>query len=165
MFELLFINIKKGDCNTMQKNESAEKILDELMKNMKERKTVRKILEAKDVKSVYYKEKESLSDILTLFSREAELQCNGTEKVVFEHLPLCVNTDNIIELCFAVLMLDNLEETTLVRYWIDIVIRLRQITDGSLQEVANRFEKLFYEENQRFFSTVNEEDTLMKVAL
>ena len=41
----------------MQKNESAEKILDELMKNMKERKTVRKILEAKDVKSVYYKEK------------------------------------------------------------------------------------------------------------
>lgn len=149
----------------MQKNESAEKILDELMKNMKERKTVRKILEAKDVKSVYYKEKESLSDILTLFSREAEIQCNGTEEVVFEHLPLCVNTDNIIELCFAVLMLDNLEETTLIRYWIDIVIRLRQITDGSLQEVANRFEKLFYEENQRFFSTVNEEDTLMKVVL
>ena len=72
----------------MQKNESAEKILDELMKNMKERKTVRKILEAKDVKSVYYKEKESLSDILTLFSREAEIQCNGTEKVLIEHLPL-----------------------------------------------------------------------------
>ena len=149
----------------MQKNENAEKILEKLMKTMKERKTVKNILEAKDVKSVYYKEKEALSDILTLFSREAEQQCNGTEKVVFEHLPLCVNTDNVIELCFAILMLDSLEETTLVKYWIDIVIRLRQIKDGSLKEVAKRFEELFYEENQRFFLAANEEDTLMKVVL
>ena len=145
----------------MQKNVNAEKTLEELIKKMKKRKTVKNILGAKDVKSVFYEEKEALSENLMLFSKEIEKQ----EKVAFEHLPLCINTDNIIELCFVILMVEKLEETTLVKYWIDIVIKLKQVTDGSLKEVAKRFEELFYEENQRFFLADNVEETLMKVVV
>lgn len=146
----------------MQKNE-VEKYLQRLIMEMKKRKTVKNILIAEDIKAVYYEEKETLSDKLLGLCREVN-QYKEEGKAVFEHLPSFICSSNVIEFCFILVMADDVNENNLVRYWIDIIYCLKQVTDGNLKVVAKKFEYLFYEEKNVFLD-YSEEEILNKVAL
>ena len=104
-----------------------------------------------------------MSDKLLGLCREVN-QYKEEGKAVFEHLPSFICSSNVIEFCFILVMADDVNENNLVRYWIDIIYRLKQVTDGNLKVVAKKFEYLFYEEKNVFLD-YSEEEILNKVAL
>ena len=99
------------------------------------------------------RKKEALSDKLLGLCREVN-QYKEEGKAVFEHLPSFICSSNVIEFCFILVMADDVNENNLVRYWIDIIYRLKQVTDGNLKVVAKKFEYLFMKKKTFFWITV-----------
>lgn len=144
-----------------EKKNEVIKTLNELVRISKERDTVRKILQAKDVKAVYEEEKaavrhelESFKDMIQLFIDEFEYPISDVSEVI--------SPENVVEICFILLM-SRVDDCDLTDNCEEIDPILNQVK-GEQQEIAKRFSEFLYDE-VNFFSWNTEEELLKKLLL
>lgn len=135
--------------------------LNELVKTLKERNTIRKILQAKDVKAAYEEEKEALKEQLESFEHEVHAFTERDEYPI-SNVSEVICTENVVEVCFILLM-TGVNDDDLTEDWVDIETILNQV-QGDLQEIAQKFSEFLYEESQ-LFSNWTEEKLLKKLIL
>lgn len=140
-------------------NERIVEILKELVSKMKERDSIRKILREKDIKDTYQKEKEALEEEITRL-KTATRPFLKRYKRPFDNLPDFVNKDNIIEICFIMLM-SGIDDVDLLKNYEQIGYILLEIK-GEFQEVAGKLNDLLEEDT---FSYYTFEEVLKMVAL
>lgn len=140
-------------------NERIVEILKELVSKMKERDSIRKILREKDIKDTYQKEKEALEEEITRL-KTATRPFLERYKRPFDNLPDFVNKDNIIEICFIMLM-SGIDDVDLLKNYEQIGYILLEIK-GEFQEVAGKLNDLLEEDT---FSYYTFEEVLKMVAL
>lgn len=140
-------------------NERIVEILKELVSKMKERDSIRKILREKDIKDTYQKEKEALEEEITRL-KTATRPFWERYKRPFDNLPDFVNKDNIIEICFIMLM-SGIDDVDLLKNYEQIGYILLEIK-GEFQEVAGKLNDLLEEDT---FSYYTFEEVLKMVAL
>lgn len=78
-------------------------LLKELIEKMEERGTVRKIVQAKDVKAVYYEEKNAMSNQIEEFRESIQMQIN-LGRVPFDSVKDIISYKNALEAAFVVVM-------------------------------------------------------------
>jgi len=146
--------------------EALEVALTNLLNKMENRKTVKKILQAKDVKGTYLEEKENVQNELNEFKiKMASFFEEGRLKVTpYDKLPEFINKDNVVDLCFALMMTEVFDDIDLL----SDVRTLRNVlgkVSGELEEVANRFIIFLYQEGDGLFSLLKYDEILEKVVL
>lgn len=144
-----------------EKKNEVIKQLNELVATFKERDTVRKILQAKDVKAVYEEEKaavrhelESFKEMMLPFIKESEYPISDVSEVI--------SPENVVEICFILLM-SGVDDDDLTDNYEEIEPILDQVK-GEQQEIADRFAEFLYGEFQ-CFSTYTEEELLKELLL
>lgn len=140
----------------------AIKSLNELVRIFKERNTVRKILQAKDVKAVYEDEKAAVSYELEIF-REMMSPFIEYTKYPISDASEVISVDNVIEICFILLMSEVVNEDDLIDDWKSFVEILKYVPED-LQEIADRFYEFLYEDTE-CFSDYSDEEILKKLLL
>jgi hypothetical protein len=167
MYLSLIYNYNKRRKNMDKKNKEAlEVALTNLLNKMENRKTVKKILQAKDVKGTYLEEKENVQNELNEFKiKMASFFEEGRLKVTpYDKLPEFINKDNVVDLCFALMMTEVFDDIDLL----SDVRTLRNVlgkVSGELEEVANRFIIFLYQEGDGLFSLLKYDEILEKVVL
>lgn len=143
-----------------KKKNEVIKLLNELIAIFKERDTVRKILQAKDVKAVYKEEKatvkyelESFKEMMLPFIRESEYPISDVSEVI--------SPENVVEICFILLMSKVVDDCDLADNCEEIEIILNRVK-GEQQEIADRFSEFLYVESH-CFSVYTEEELLKEL--
>ena len=128
----------------------------------KGRNTVRKILQAKDVKAVYESEKatvrdelESFREMMLPFIKEAEYPISDALEVI--------SADNVVDICFILLISEVVDDFDLIDDWKSFGEILKYVPED-LQEIADRFFQFLLEE-ENCFSNCTEEELLKKLLL
>lgn len=135
--------------------------LDELVRIFKERDTVRKILQAKDVKAVYEEEKTAMSKQLESFNNEMQIFIEENETPISDPSEV-ISPENVVEICFILLM-SRVDDCALTDNCEEIDPILSQVK-GEEQEIAKRFSDFLYEK-VRFFSDYTDEEVLKELLL
>lgn len=143
------------------KNE-AIKSLNELVRIFKERNTVRKILQAKDVKAVYEEEKAAVIYELEIF-REMMSPFIEESKYPISDASEVISADDVVEVCFILLM-SEVDDCDLIDDWKSMEGILNQVQGDDLQEIAGRLIEFLYDERYSF-SELSEEELLKKLLL
>ena len=145
-----------------EKKNEIIKLLNELVAIFKERNTVRKILQAKDVKATYEEEKaavryelESFKEMMLPFIKESERPISDASETI--------SADNVVEICFILLMSEVVDDYDLVDNCESIGDILEYVSED-LQEVADRLFKFLYDEGD-YFSNLEEEELLKELLL
>lgn len=144
-----------------EKKNEVIKQLNELVATFKERDTVRKILQAKDVKAVYEEEKAAMSEQLESFNNEMQPFIDEGEEPISD-VSEVISSENVVEICFILLM-SGVDDCDLADNYEEIESILNQIK-GEQQEIADRFAEFLYGEFQ-CFSTYTEEELLKELLL
>lgn len=137
-----------------EKKNEVIKQLNELVATFKERDTVRKILQAKDVKAVYEEEKaavrhelESFKEMMLPFIKESEYPISDVSEVI--------SPENVVEICFILLM-SGVDDDDLTDNYEEIEPILDQVK-GEQQEIADRFAEFLYGDFHCFSGCTDEE--------
>lgn len=145
-----------------EKKNEIIKLLNELVAIFKERNTVRKILQAKDVKATYEEEKaavryelESFKEMMLPFIKESERPISDASETI--------SADNVVEICFILLMSEVVDDCDLVDNC-DSIGDILEYVSEDLQEVADRLFKFLYDEGD-YFSNLEEEELLKELLL
>lgn len=144
-----------------KKKNEVIKTLNELVRIFKERDTVRKILQAKDVKAVYEEEKAAMSEQLESFNNEMQPFIDEGEEPISD-VSEVISSENVVEICFILLM-SGVDDEDLVDDIGDIEFTLGQV-QGERQEIANRLSDFLYK-GMEYFSDYTEEEVLKKLLL
>lgn len=105
-------------------------LLKELIEKMKERDTVRKIMQAKDVKAVYYEEKNAMSGQIEEFRESVQMQRN-LGWVPLDSVKDIISSKNALEAAFVVIM---------CKFNLEIFLDNGKTLLDSLLEVHNEYE-------------------------
>ena len=138
-----------------------EPSLENLLREMKNRKVVEKILQAKDVKSKFLEEKEEIKIQLQDFQIKMVPFIKRSE-VPFKEVPGFLNKDTVVNFCMAVMMTETIDDDDVILDF-DGMKKLLNSVDGNDAEVAKKFEDFLYNEG-RSFSEVDQ-DELIKILL
>lgn len=136
-----------------------EERLNELIKILKERNTVRKILQAKDVKSVYEEEKVAMKEQLESFYEEMQPYIANVEYPVSDVSDV-VCSENIVEIYF-ILIMTGIDDVELFDDWAVPRFRLEKV-DEDLQEISKKISEFVCGD---CFSWYSEEELLKKIVL
>ena len=145
-----------------EKKNEVIKLLNELVAIFKERNTVRKILQAKDVKATYEEEKaavryelESFKEMMLPFIKEFERPISDASEAI--------SADNVVEICLILLMSEGVDDFDLIDDWESFGEILKYVPED-LQEIADRFFQFLCEEGN-CFSNCTEEEFLKELLL
>ena len=138
-----------------------EPSLENLLREMKNRKVVEEILQAKDVKSKFLEEKEEIKIQLQDFQIKMVPFIKRSE-VPFKEVPGFLNKDTVVNFCMAVMMTGIIDDDDVILDF-DGMKKLLNSVDGNDAEVAKKFEDFLYNEG-RSFSEVDQ-DELLKILL
>ena len=142
-----------------KKKEKVIKLLNELVAIFKERNTVRKILQAKDLNTAYEEEKAAMSEQLENFLYEVEdFPKKGSPIYASE----VISVDNVVEIYFILLM-SGIDDCDLIIDWEKIEEILQDVPED-LQEIAERLNDVLYE-NGYCFSEYSKEEILKELLL
>ena len=144
-----------------EKKNEVIKILNELITIFKGRNTVRKILQAKDVKAVYESEKAAMRDQLESFDHEMWDFIKEGEQPIYDASEV-ISVDNVVEICFILLM-SGVDDDDLIDDWESIGEILEYVPED-LQEIAERLLEFLCEE-ACCFADYSEEELLKKLLL
>lgn len=135
-----------------------EKRLNDLVNIFKGRDTVRKILQAKDVKAVYEEEKAAMKEQLESFYQEMQVFIEKGEWPISDASEV-FSPENVVEICFILLM-SRVDDCDLMEYWGDIEDILDEV-QGDLYEIAHKFSEFLYRDIE-CFTAYTEEELLKK---
>ena len=136
-----------------------EERLNELVKILKERDTVRKILQAKDVKSVYEEEKATVTEKIEAFHQYMQ-SFIGEIGFPIPNNSKVICPENVVEICFILLM-SRIDDIDLVGDDEVIHSALNQVK-GDLKEISKSFSVFLVND---FLSEYSEEELLKKIVL
>lgn len=136
-----------------------EERLNELIKILKERDTVRKILQAKDVKAVYEEEKVAMKEQLECFSKEVYSYSMEIEYPIPNDSEV-ICPENIVEFCF-ILMMAGIDDMRLVDDY-GVILSILNEVDGDLKEISRKFNEFL---DDWCFTEYTEEEVLEKIVL
>lgn len=101
-----------------------EASLKDLLHIMKAHKVVRNIIQSKDVIKSYQCEKEDikneLSDFIIKLGAFCERAIDAKQKTPYEKVPDFITEENVVELCFALIMTETFDD-------IDLIVETRKI--------------------------------------
>lgn len=135
------------------------KLLNELVAIFKERNTVRKILQAKDLKAAYEEEKATMSEQLKSFIDEL---WNFPGYPISDASEV-ISADDVVEVCFILLM-SGMDDYDLIDDWESMEDILNQVQGDNLQEIAGRLIGFLYYDKE-VISDYSEEELLKKLLL
>ena len=138
-----------------------ESSLEKLLREMKNRKVVEKILQAKDVKSKFLEEKEEIKIQLQDFQIKM-VPIIKRNVVPFREVPSFLDKNTVVNFCMAVMMTGIISDDDIILDF-DGMKKLLNSVDGNDAEVAKKFEDFLYNEG-RSFSEVDQ-DELIKILL
>lgn len=136
--------------------------INELVEIFKERNTVRKILQAKNIKAVYESEKAAMSEQIKSFKEMMLPFIEESERPISE-VSEVISTDNVVEICFILLMSEVVDDYDLADDW-EAIVEILLYVPEDLQEIADRFYEFLYEE-EKCFSGFSQEELLKKLIL
>ena len=146
-----------------EKKNEIIKLLNELVRIFKGRNTVKKILQAKDVKAVYEEEKAAMSEQLESFKHEMQVFIEEEGEEPIYDASEVISADDVIEVCFILLM-SGVDDEDLIDDWKSMEDILNQVQGDDLQEIAGRLIEFLYYDKE-FFSNYSEEELLKKLLL
>lgn len=146
-----------------EKDNEVIKSLNEMVDIFKRRNTVSKIYQVKDVRTAYEEEKVAIREQLERFKEEMLIHfMKGTEYPASE-VSEVISIDNVVEICFILLMSEVVDDYDLVEDYESIGKILKDVPED-LQYIADRFYKFLYEE-EKCFSEYSEEELLKELLL
>ena len=103
-----------------------EASLKDLLHIMKAHNVVRNIIQSKDVIKSYHCEKEDIKNELNDFKIKLGAFCeraiDAKQKTPYEKVPDFITEENVVELCFALIMTEKFDD-------IDLIVETRKIRD------------------------------------
>ena len=141
--------------NVIEQEMKVRKTLKDLLQILKERDTVKKILQAKDVKHVWSYENEIINSELKKFEQSMS---PFLEKgwVAFEDFPEFVNKGNILEFCVILMMTGCIDEIDVT----DKYFRVQELLEEVNEEYINFAKRLNNFLVTDVFSDYSEEELL-----
>lgn len=146
----------------MNKNSILEDTLKDLLHSMKVRQVVKNIVEAKDVNAVYLQEKEDikreLNDFIVKLGDFMERKEFSNQKVPYEDVPEFINKDNVVDLCFALIMTETYDD-------IDLILDTRGISkllsgvEGRNEGIAKKLNLFLYNVSDEKFDACKVKET------
>lgn len=132
--------------------------LNQLLEVTKERKTVERLLTAKDVKEAYYSEKAAMADTLKLFADE----CNLIGEGFYEAPTDIITEDNAIDISI-ILMMSRVDDSWLFgKNYCTLVSALKRVM-GPKAVVARRIAEYLEGDKINLFTETPEDELLMKL--
>lgn len=144
-------------------NKMLESSLENLLREMKNRKVVKKILQSKDVMGKYLEAKEEIKNPLQDF----EVKMTPFIKrhlVPFQtELPECVGRNNVVDFCMALMLTECIDDTDVILKIDELRMMLENVEEDQ-QEIARKFSDFLYKEDM-VFSDFSKEELIKKILL
>lgn len=152
--------------NELERRKKIECASNELIKIIKERETIKRILNSDDAWRTWSNERfgmryqlRELGDIIRRRRENISLESYPYYIIPpFKHLPSFLNEGNIVEFCIGLMMLMYINEKEIVLEWLEFIRLLEKVT-GEFKPLAEKIKNFL---NEEYISDYSGSDALQR---